>query len=80
MPPSLQNTVHVLHLQQLIPPTEQLQNLQEKVDDIQVQIDGGPDVLVKIILLDQHPCVEDDIAAEEQRPQKREDGTAIKKS
>ena len=62
---------------QSIPPAEQLEDLQEEVDDIQVQIHRCPDVLVQIILLDQHPGVKDNVAAEEQCTKQRKDGAAV---
>ena len=62
---------------QSVPPAEQLEDLQKEVDDVQVQIHRCPDVLVQVILLDQHPGVKDNVAAEEQCAKERKNGAAV---
>lgn len=46
---------------------EDTQDMQEEVDYVQVEVDGGQDVLLGWQLAHQNVCVVDDEAAEEQR-------------
>lgn len=71
------NALNKIAVQQSITPAEQLKDLQKEIDDVQVQIHRCPDVLVQIILLDQHPGVKNDVAAEEQCPEQCKDGAAV---
>jgi len=47
--------------------------VQEEVDDVQVEVDGGQDVLLGRELLHQQVCVVDDEATEDQGPHSRHD-------
>ena len=49
------------------------QDVQEQVDDVQVEVDGGQDVFLRGELLHQQVCVIDDEATEDQSPGSSQD-------
>lgn len=56
---------------------EDAQNVQEEVDDVQVEVNGGQDVLLRRELLHQHAGVVDDEATEDQGASSSQEQTCI---
>lgn len=56
---------------------EDTENVQEEVDNIQVEVNGGQDVLLRRELLHQHAGVIDDEATEDQGPSSSQEQTCI---
>ena len=65
-----------VQIEESIAATEQLQDFQEEVDDVKVQVDRCPNILIQVILLDEHPGVVYNVAAEEESPEQCKDGAA----
>lgn len=56
---------------------EDAENVQEEVDNVQVEVNGGQDVLLRRELLHQHAGVIDDEATEDQGPSSSQEQTCI---
>mmetsp|Transcript_7524 Transcript_7524/g.11071 ORF Transcript_7524/g.11071 Transcript_7524/m.11071 type:complete len:113 (-) Transcript_7524:719-1057(-) len=50
-----------VHGQPLIPTVEELEDEDEKVDDVEVELDGRQDVVIRPHLVVYHVCVEDNV-------------------